>query len=272
MVCDVGVGFCLIAPIIYLLVLWLFDYNGTDRNCLSSVIRRVTGALFCNVAFIIVVHFILSSNDKDSFFEMGIKKEGTIASLFVSPIPILCLYFGTIIMLGLDGVLKDVFTLKGWCDCLTDRIFIRNVVFAPVSEELAFRACCIPLLIHCFDKSTIVFILPLGFSLCHLHHILDDTRKGSSVINALLARLFQCSYSYLFGVYAAFLFLRTGNVISPIISHAICNCLGLPSIIDINEYPDASPKIILYCCHIFGLIMFIYLLFPLTDATLYQSI
>ncbi|CEF64979.1 CAAX prenyl protease 2 [Strongyloides ratti] len=250
MVCDVGVGFCLIAPIFYLLVLWLFDYNGTDRNSLPSIIRRVTGALCCNVAFILIVHLILSSNDRNSFFEMGIKKEGIVASLFISPIPIICLYFGTIIMLGLDGILKEIFTLKGWSDCLTDRIFIRNVVFAPISEELAFR----------------------GFSLCHLHHILDDTRKGSSIINSLLARLFQCTYSYLFGVYAAFLFLRTGNVIAPIISHAICNCLGLPSIVDINEYQDNSPKIILYLCHIFGLVMFIYLLFPLTDTTLYQTI
>lgn len=272
MVCDVGVGFCLIAPIFYLLVLWLFDYNGTDRNSLSSIIRRVSGAICCNAAFILVVHLILSSNDRNSFFEMGLKKEGIVASLFISPIPIICLYFGTIIMLGLDGILKEIFTLKGWSNCLTDRIFIRNVVFAPISEELAFRGCCIPLLLNCFEKGSIIFVLPLGFSLCHLHHILDDTRKGSSIINSLLARLFQCTYSYLFGVYAAFLFLRTGNVIAPIISHAICNCLGLPSIVDINEYQDNSPKVILYFCHIFGLVMFIYLLFPLTDTTLYQTI
>uniref|UniRef100_A0A0N4ZX19 CAAX prenyl protease 2 n=1 Tax=Parastrongyloides trichosuri TaxID=131310 RepID=A0A0N4ZX19_PARTI len=272
MVCDVGIIFCLFAPFIYLTVLWMFDFNGTDRNALPSVIRRVTGALCCNLGFIFVVHMILSKDNIGSFSKMGIKKEGIIASLFVSPIPTISLYFGTIIMLGLDGTLKHIFTYKGWNDCIRDRIFVRNVLFAPISEELAFRACCIPLLINCFEKSTIIFILPLGFSLCHLHHILDDTRKGLSVIGSLLARLFQCSYSYLFGIYAAFLFIRTGNVIAPILSHAICNCLGLPSIHDVSEYPDKLPRMVLYCCHIFGLVMFIFLLFPLTDSILYQSI
>jgi len=46
---------------------------------------------------------------------------------------------------------------------LTDIIWLKNYVVAPVSEEFTFRACIIPLLLQCFQPETTIFISALFF-------------------------------------------------------------------------------------------------------------
>ena len=50
-----------------------------------------------------------------------------------------------------------------WVWNLTDLVFLRNHVVAPVAEEFVFRACMLPLLLQCFQPMTAVFIAPLFF-------------------------------------------------------------------------------------------------------------
>jgi prenyl protein peptidase len=45
---------------------------------------------------------------------------------------------------------------------------------------------------------------------------------------AVARSLFQFTYTSLFGFFAAFVFLRTGNVYSVILAHSFCNWMGLP--------------------------------------------
>lgn len=40
--------------------------------------------------------------------------------------------------------------------------------------------------------------------------------------------LFQFTYTSLFGFFAAFVFIRTGNVYSVLLAHSFCNWMGLP--------------------------------------------
>ena len=40
--------------------------------------------------------------------------------------------------------------------------------------------------------------------------------------------VFQLAYTSVFGFHAAFLFLRTGSVLPPILSHIFCNIMGFP--------------------------------------------
>lgn len=46
---------------------------------------------------------------------------------------------------------------------LTDFIWIKNYVVAPIFEEFTFRACIIPLLLQCFQPMTIIFVCPVFF-------------------------------------------------------------------------------------------------------------
>jgi hypothetical protein len=46
----------------------------------------------------------------------------------------------------------------------------------------------------------------------------------------LVVLVFQLVYTTLFGWYASYLFLRTGSILPPILSHIFCNIMGLPPI------------------------------------------
>lgn len=48
----------------------------------------------------------------------------------------------------------------------------------------------------------------------------DRISDGSTV--------FQLSYTSLFGFHCAYLFLRTGSLLPPTVSHIFCNVMGLP--------------------------------------------
>nr|CAD1824734.1 unnamed protein product [Ananas comosus var. bracteatus] len=106
----------------------------------------------------------------------------------------------------------------------------RTYVVAPLTEELVFRACMIPLLL-CggFKTYHIIFLSPVFFSLAHLNHFLElYCQRGYNFLKALLIVGVQLGYTVIFGWYAAFLFIRTGNLLSPIVAHIFCNVMGLP--------------------------------------------
>uniref|UniRef100_A0A0M3HJG4 CAAX prenyl protease 2 n=1 Tax=Ascaris lumbricoides TaxID=6252 RepID=A0A0M3HJG4_ASCLU len=90
---------------------------------------------------------------------------------------------------------------------------------APITEELAFRACTAALVLQCVSPISAVFIAPLPFALSHLHHIFDDMKRGKTKQQAVLHRVFQMTYSYLFGAYATFLFVRTGEYLKILLNH-----------------------------------------------------
>ncbi|OAY69783.1 CAAX prenyl protease 2 [Ananas comosus] len=65
--------------------------------------------------------------------------------------------------------------------------------------------------------------------IAHLNHFLElYCQRGYSFLKALLIVGVQLGYTVIFGWYAAFLFIRTGNLLSPIVAHIFCNVMGLP--------------------------------------------
>ncbi|GMN39408.1 hypothetical protein TIFTF001_008638 [Ficus carica] len=89
----------------------------------------------------------------------------------------------------------------------------RNYVVAPLTEELVFRACMIPLLL-CggFKLSTVIFLCPVFFSLAHLNHLMEVySRQNYNFIKVFLSVGLQLGYTLIFGSYASFLFIRTGR-------------------------------------------------------------
>ncbi|MQM18070.1 hypothetical protein Taro_051056 [Colocasia esculenta] len=113
----------------------------------------------------------------------------------------------------------------------------RNYVVAPLTEEIVFRACMIPLLL-CggFKTSTVIFCSPIFFSLAHLNHFLElycQRRYTFLKVFTIVVAFAECTaglqlgYTVIFGWYASFLFIRTGNLICPIVAHIFCNVMGL---------------------------------------------
>ncbi|KAM7254853.1 hypothetical protein ACFE04_020094 [Oxalis oulophora] len=160
----------------------------------------------------------------------------------------------------------------------TNVLVWRNYVVAPLTEELVFRACMIPLLL-CggFRIYTVIFLCPVFFSLG-----------------------LQLGYTVIFGSYASFLFIRTGNLASSLVAHIFCNFMGLPLLfsrrtgMEMNLLPRLIAKVsillnysvsrqlnlsgilnfvsgfvtVAFVC---GMLSFIWLLFPMTRPDLYND-
>lgn len=151
---------------------------------------------------------------------------------------------------------------------------LRNLLIAPISEEVIFRACIIvPLLSsskHDDDgtlKSSptqVCWIAPLFFGVAHLHHFYEQYRQlplaqrtKQAILRLIVGLLFQLTYTTLFGAYASHLFIRTGSLLAVIFVHIFCNYMGLP------EVSFASPtsglycyRWLLWCAYVIGIALF----------------
>ncbi|KAL6988400.1 CAAX prenyl protease 2, variant 2, partial [Sarracenia purpurea var. burkii] len=143
----------------------------------------------------------------------------------------------------------------------------RNYFVAPITEELVFRACMIPLLL-CggFKTYNVIFFCPIFFSLAHLNHFLEMyTQQNHSLLNASMIVGLQLGYTVIFGSYASFLFIRTGHLIAPVVSHILCNFMGLPVLYSRRN------GIIVSLAFIAGMVSFLWLLFPATHPDVYND-
>lgn len=115
----------------------------------------------------------------------------------------------------------------------------RNHSVSPVSEELVFRSLVISLyLLAKVAPSRIVLTTPLIFGIAHVHHLVEFVQSriahGQSgtvsriVLLGVVRSLFQFTYTSLFGFFAAFVYLRTGNLFAAIVAHSFCNVMGFP--------------------------------------------
>ncbi|TBU23869.1 hypothetical protein BD311DRAFT_781383 [Dichomitus squalens] len=112
-------------------------------------------------------------------------------------------------------------------------IGIRNYIVGPITEEVVFRACVLAVYhMAGASRNKMIFLSPLAFGFAHLHHAWDTYNRYGRTTSALriaaLQTLFQLAYTSLFGFHCAFLFLRTGSLLPPTVSHIFCNVMGLP--------------------------------------------
>ncbi|KAF3787312.1 CAAX prenyl protease 2 [Nymphaea thermarum] len=122
----------------------------------------------------------------------------------------------------------------------------RNYVVAPITEELVFRACMIPLLLCAgFKAYSIIFLSPIFFSLAHLNHLLELYYGQKYTLSRAV--------------------LIVGHLIAPIVAHIFCNMMGLPIV-----FPNTQ-KAFVFSSFLIGCGTFFILLFPSTSPDLYNS-
>lgn len=158
----------------------------------------------------------------------------------------------------------------------------RNLLHAPITEEVAFRSLMILVLSSsCTGDSNqhmqrdgcmlnVALFTPAWFAIAHVHHLLEKLFVAKmSLTSAVLSTVIQLSYTSIFGLIASYLYISTGNIFSPIVSHVMCNFFGLPDIGFLN--PPRSPnsnylsflypyRYALLFLHALGLILFSFLL------------
>ena len=122
-----------------------------------------------------------------------------------------------------------------WEQSVQDWIWWRNHVVAPFSEEFTFRACMVPVLLGYYSHFYAILISPLFFGVAHFHHMVERIRKGQDIMTSFLVSMFQFTYTTIFGMYSAFLFVKTGHFAAPFIVHAYCNFMGFPDFMEVEK-------------------------------------
>ncbi|CAK3976211.1 prenyl ase Rce1 [Lecanosticta acicola] len=132
-------------------------------------------------------------------------------------------------------------------------IGFRNYLFGPWFEELVFRSLVVSLyLLAKVSPTRIVLTSPLVFGAAHFHHYIEfvHTRTPAGrkmpplkvLLLGLVPTAFQFAYTSLFGVFAAFVYLRTGNVFTCGLAHMFCNYMGLPRVWGrVGQFTDFEP-------------------------------
>mmetsp|Transcript_17612 Transcript_17612/g.21686 ORF Transcript_17612/g.21686 Transcript_17612/m.21686 type:complete len:305 (-) Transcript_17612:982-1896(-) len=148
---------------------------------------------------------------------------------------------------------------------------LRNILVAPISEELCFRACMAPLLLSAgLSNSMIITCAPLFFGVAHLHHAIDHVRDGWSISQVVKVVAVQFTYTSIFGALEMFIYLRTGHLASICLIHMWCNLLGLPPLSFLNAHsPVYEHRQKIGLAYGIGIVGFIAGLFPLTDPSIY---
>ncbi|TFK11994.1 CAAX prenyl protease 2 [Platysternon megacephalum] len=207
---------------------------------------------------------------------LGFRLEGIVPATLLPLLLTMVLFLGPLIQLSMDcpwdwvDGLKVMFDPRFWALCLSDMRWLRNQVIAPLTEELVFRACMLPMLIPCTGLGPAIFTCPLFFGVAHFHHVIEQLRfRQSSVASIFLSAAFQFSYTAVFGAYTAFIFIRTGHLIGPVLCHSFCNYIGFPAICAALEHPQRLTVVIFY---VLGMVLFLLLLHPMTDPAFFGDI
>ncbi len=171
---------------------------------------------------------------------------------------------------GVKSRLSNLFTHAS--AHLKDLCFWRNYIISPFTEEFVFRGCMLPLLVQSLTNWQSILVAPLFFGLAHLHHIAEGYFvHGQELKHLILQHLFQFSYTYVFGVYSSYLFLRTGDLFSCFVSHSICNGMGFPNLRQLFGDFRPAVKHCILGVYVLGLVAFFYLVPSLTEPALYDN-
>ena len=155
---------------------------------------------------------------------------------------------------------------------LDDLCFWRNYLISPFTEEFVFRGCMLPLLCEHLGLAYSVFITPLFFGLAHLHHIIEGYFHNDMPLDMLIGQhCFQFTYTYIFGCYSSYLFMRTGNLCASFVSHAFCNCMGFPNVRQLLNDFDSRPRCFIMLSYVIGLATFIWLMHTVTEPSIFSN-
>ena len=271
---------CLVMSCTYVFSLYLWNnkyrYNRNEKSVILRRFLSVTLACLLSVALLYYVSTTATTTD-DNDGSIGHKLHVWIGfrfdlTLLLSTINCLILtislFIGPILQWYLlkDNYYQRPFTF--------DIIFLRNYIVGPFSEEFVFRSCMIPIFINNFSFSQTCYLTPLYFGIAHLHHIIEGIAVNDgkrTLLSIIFEHLFQFFYTYLFGLYSSFLFLRTANFFPCFISHSFCNLMGFPNLNELKYSLFGYKRWLVVSLYVIGLILFLYLLKPLTKPTLYDN-
>jgi membrane protease YdiL (CAAX protease family) len=242
---------------VYVGVLYL-PVNAGERDEKGTIISRIVSVALVTLAGEIYIHIRLPSYSfLASHQSKSLSVSHTFATIISGVAPATTGVLLTFLLYAGHFAARtdpDVATPRETISLLSPAsryIALRNLIAAPVVEEIVFRRQAL-LLWRCTPGSARIYGPAVLFSLAHAHHALT---MGLPVV------LLQCAYTALFGMYAACLTVATGSVSAAIAAHGLCNRIGLPDFEAIANHPRVRAIIALYAS---ALVLLAYAFSPLT--------
>ncbi|XP_005089152.1 CAAX prenyl protease 2 [Aplysia californica] len=268
---------CFFFAVLYVgsLYVWGATIKDKSRDHPDVIKRRfLSVASVCAIAPVLL-WTVASPSDKvhaNTLLEwLGIRFWGFIPACIVPLFLTMVLFLGPLSLHYLDGVFSLYLESKYWTNSVKNYVWLRNHIVAPLSEEFIFRACMLPVLLPRLGEGWSILLCPLFFGVAHFHHMIEKVvHSQQDVSEAFKQSLFQLGYTTVFGAYSAFLFLRTGHLMAPVIAHAFCNHMGFPSFGEVMGYPSPT-RHRLIALFVLGLVSWLLLLYPLTSPLLYSN-
>lgn len=98
-------------------------------------------------------------------------------------------------------------------------LVFRNLFIAPFCEEIVFRFCFLHILVESgFTETASGLLAPFIFAFAHVHH-----HSGKALVSIFFSIAHTCFFGWI-----AFYFLKRRSLWDAIISHMLCNLIGLP--------------------------------------------
>lgn len=270
--CACSIVACIFLTFSYVLSLYVWRSN-LSRDHPSTIKRRFFSVSIMMLLTPLFIQFFFTQetlSKGDLFTQLGLRWSGIIPAIFGPLFLTAVLFMGPLTIQVYSGVWKLYAEPLYWFSSWRDLVWIRNHVMAPLSEEWVFRACMTPLLLQCLEPITAVFVGPLLFGIAHFHHMVEQIKTGVAFKTALLVSTFQFTYTSLFGAYSAYLYIRTGHFVAPLVVHMFCNHMGFPDFSEIWEFPPLQ-RVVIACCFILGLVLWCLLLVPMTSPVIYDN-
>ncbi|ORX80216.1 Abi-domain-containing protein, partial [Anaeromyces robustus] len=244
---------CLLLACFFVVSLYFFDRKKQlqlSRDHPEVIKKRFISILIvCTTSPILLLFYYyirhVFDNNSFNFFlqSLGITYKNLIIGVIIGIMLVLEIFFGPLVVMFMQ---KELFfqndNLKYFELSLIE---IRNIIVGPITEEFIFRSCMVSACyLANFSNTFMIFILPLFFGIAHVHHAYEfymlNKNQENALVQSLLGTTLQFSYTTVFGWFSTYLLLRTGNVLSPIFAHALCNIFGFP---DINSLLSARGKL-----------------------------
>ncbi|XP_077313399.1 CAAX prenyl protease 2 isoform X3 [Lithobates pipiens] len=175
--CRVSILCCLTLACSYVgsLYVWKSDL---PRDHPAVIKRRFTSVLIVSSLsplFLSVWKELTGIKTDAAFLSlMGFRLECILTATVLPLLLTMILFLGPLVQLSMDcpwdflDGLKVAFDPRFWILCITDMRWLRNQVIAPLTEELVFRACMLPMLVPCTSPGTAIFTCPLFFGIGHI--------------------------------------------------------------------------------------------------------
>jgi len=252
---GVAIGGAVAISAAFVIGIHVFGRRGLSRDDPVVVKTRLAGALVGTIGGVALFHRLIDYKtiDSDFFKLLGLRSSGFFPAMLSS--------------IGLTGTLFAGPIIQNFLQpSITDEpqeipsllLSFRTLIAAPITEELVYRACLIPLLINfCETEAQLIFTVPLFFGIAHTHHLYEKIFiLKQDVKFSIFQTIVQLTYTTIFGAMSTFFYLRTAHLPAVIAMHSMCNYFGLPNFVRVWLEPSRVKKVVLVGIYMLGLVGF----------------